>query len=61
LPLSNAVIARTIDRIGYACGEVASAAPADGEGVFKITCSSGQVFQAAPVSGRYRFRRWSKR
>jgi len=61
LPLSNAVIARTIDRIGYPCGEVASAAPADGDGVFKITCSSGHTYQAAPVHGRYRFRRWDRR
>ena len=61
LPLPNNVIARTIERIGYSCGEVASAAPAGGQGVFKITCSSGQTYQAAPVGGRYRFRRWNRR
>lgn len=58
LPLSGAVIARTIDRIGYACGSVASAAPAGEPGAYKITCSSGQSYQAKPVHGRYRFRRW---
>lgn len=61
LPLPNSVIARTIDRIGYSCGEVASATRVEGEGVFKITCSSGQSYQAAPVGGRYHFRRWSRR
>jgi hypothetical protein len=57
LPLPKAVIARTIDRIGYSCGEVASATPAEGQGAFKITCTSGQSYQAAPVRGRYHFRR----
>lgn len=61
LPLPNKVIARTIDRIGYACGAVASASPVEGEGpgVYKVTCTSGQSYQASPVNGRYRFRRWS--
>ena len=60
LPLPNEVVARTIERIGYACGEVASATAVDGAaGVFKITCSSGQVYRAAPSRGRYHFRRWS--
>jgi len=61
LPLSNAVIARTIDRIGYRCGEVASTAPVEGAapGTFSVTCSSGQTYQAAPSHGRYRFRRSS--
>lgn len=59
LPLSNAVVARTIDRIGYRCGEVASTAAVDGAapGTFSVTCSSGQTYQAAPSHGRYRFRR----
>jgi hypothetical protein len=63
LPLPNTVIARTIERIGYTCGEVASAAPlGSGEpGVFKVTCTSGQSYQARPVHGRYHFRRWSMR
>jgi len=26
-------------------------------GVFKVTCSSGHSYQAAPVRGRYHFRR----
>jgi hypothetical protein len=59
MPLSNALIARTIGRIGYSCGEVASTSAVDGApGVFKVTCTSGQSYRAAPVGGRYRFRRW---
>jgi hypothetical protein len=58
LPLPKSVIARTIDRIGYACGSVASATAVDGtEGVYKINCTSGQSYQASPVHGRYHFRR----
>ena len=58
LPLSRTLIARTIKRIGYACGEVSSSEPAEGnaQGVYKITCSSGQIYQATPVHGRYHFR-----
>ena len=56
LPLSNAVIARTIGRIGYACGEVASTSAVEG-GAFKVTCTSGASYRAAPVRGRYHFRR----
>jgi hypothetical protein len=58
LPLSNRVIARTIQRIGYPCGEVASTAALDGApGAFKVTCTSGHAYQARPVRGRYHFRR----
>ena len=57
MPLPNAVVARTIERIGYACGEVASTSAMEGEGVFKVTCTSGQSYRAAPVHGRYRFKR----
>lgn len=58
LPLPKRVIAHTIDRIGYACGSVASATAVDGaDGVYKINCTSGQSYQASPVHGRYRFRR----
>lgn len=60
LPLPKSVIARTIDRIGFACGSVASASAVEGAaGVFRIDCSSGQSYRAAPVRGRYHFRRWS--
>jgi hypothetical protein len=60
LPLPEKVIARTIERIGYSCGSVTSSAAVDGaSGVFKVTCSSGQTYRAAPVHGRYRFKRWS--
>ena len=59
MPLSSGLVARTIERIGYACGQVASTTPVEGEsaGVYKVTCSSGQSYQATPVHGRYRFRR----
>jgi hypothetical protein len=60
LPLPKSVIARTIDRIGFDCGSVASASAVEGAaGVFRIDCSSGQSYRAAPVRGRYHFRRWS--
>jgi hypothetical protein len=57
MPLSNPVIARTIDRIGYSCGRVASTSASGSGGVFTITCVSGHSFQAKPVNGRYRFRK----
>ena len=62
LPLPDRMVARTIERIGYSCGKVASTAPADGEapGVYKVTCTSGQSYQAKPVKGRYHFRRWGR-
>ena len=60
MPLPNSVIARTIGRIGYPCGQVASTAALDGAGVFKVTCTSGHAYRAAPVNGRYRFKRMGK-
>jgi hypothetical protein len=57
MPLPNRVIARTIQRIGYPCGQVASTVPGGAQGVFTVTCTSGHSYQAAPVRGRYRFRR----
>jgi hypothetical protein len=59
MPLPNKVVARTIERIGYSCGAVASTAPVEGgaAGVYKVTCTSGQSYQAKPVNGRYRFKR----
>ena len=57
LPLSNNVIARTIDRIGYRCGKVVASQDADEGAGFTVTCTSGQTYQARPVKGRYRFRR----
>ena len=60
MPLPNSVIARTIGRIGYPCGQVASTAALDGAGVFKVTCTSGHSYRAAPVNGRYRFKRMGK-
>lgn len=62
MPLPNNVVARTIGRIGYSCGQVASTTPVDGAaGVFKVTCTSGHSYQATPVHGRYHFRRLGSR
>ncbi len=58
MPLPNRVIARTIERIGYSCGDVASTSAIEGSsGAFNVTCTSGQSYRAAPVHGRYHFRR----
>jgi hypothetical protein len=60
MPLANATIANTIRRIGYSCGSVASTEAVSGsKGVFKVTCSSGEGYQATPLNGRYHFRRLS--
>jgi hypothetical protein len=57
MPLPNKVIARTIDRIGYRCGDVASTNAVAGQpGVYTVSCTSGRSFQATPIGGRYRFR-----
>ena len=62
LPIAKRDIARTIQRIGYSCGSVDSAVPVDGgAGVFKVTCSSGASYRAAPIRGRYHFRKWDRR
>ena len=57
MPLPNATVARTIERIGYSCGSVSSVVADSGPGVFKVTCSSGDSYRAAPIGGRYHFRR----
>jgi hypothetical protein len=59
LPLPDAVIARTIARIGYPCGAIASTSTLEGAGagVFKVTCTSGHAYRASPIRGRYHFRR----
>lgn len=58
MPLSNGTIARTIARIGYPCGSVASTSQILGQ-AFTVTCTSGHKYRAAPVRGRYHFRRLS--
>jgi len=58
MPLSHAAIARTIARIGYRCGSVASTSQILGK-MFKVTCTSGDSYRASPVNGRYRFKRLS--
>jgi hypothetical protein len=56
------VVARTIERIGYSCGKVASTSAIEGSsGAYTVTCTSGQSYRAAPVRGRYHFRRISGR
>jgi hypothetical protein len=60
MPLPAATVARTIDRIGYSCGKVSSTLAGEAAGVFTVTCSSGQSFQARPVGGRYRFKRMGR-
>lgn len=57
LPLPDRTVAQTISRIGYSCGKIVSTVAGDTPGIFTVTCSSGQSFQAKPVGGRYRFRR----
>ena len=57
MPLPNSVIARTIGRIGYPCGSVASTSAAGAPGVYTVTCTSGHSYKAAPVRGRYHFSR----
>lgn len=58
LPLPKSVIERTIEKIGYACGSVSSLTPIEGApGVFTVKCASGYSYRAAPVGGRYHFRR----
>jgi hypothetical protein len=61
MPLPSSVVARTIHKIGYPCGRVASTAAAGSAGVFTVTCTSGDSYRAAPVNGRYHFRRLGKR
>jgi hypothetical protein len=57
MPLGDAAVARTIRKIGYPCGSVASTAAGSGAGVFVVTCTSGHSYRAAPTNGRYRFKR----
>jgi hypothetical protein len=61
MPLPDRVVARTIERIGYACGDVASTTAGEQAGTFTVTCTSGQTYQASPVRGRYHFRRLGSR
>ena len=64
-PLGDAQIARTIDRIGYRCGSVVSASAADrnaaGQPVYRIACSSGEIYRGTNRGGRMFFRPWDAR
>jgi hypothetical protein len=62
MPLPNAAVARTLNRIGYKCGQVASTSAVEGaRGVYTVNCTSGASYQAKPVRGRYHFRRVGSR
>ena len=56
MPLPGKTIARTLDRVGYKCGDVASST-AVGSGAYDVTCSSGETYRASRVRGHYRFPR----
>ncbi|MDB5698182.1 MAG: hypothetical protein JWN69_986 [Alphaproteobacteria bacterium] len=60
-PLGDAEIARTIDRIGFACGKVVSSAAVEGgpKGTYKINCSSGEAYQGTTKGGHLFFRPWT--
>jgi hypothetical protein len=60
-PISNALIARTLRRIGFSCGQVTSTERVltDSGSVFRINCSNGQSYRGSTVRGRMRFRRWT--
>jgi hypothetical protein len=58
LPLPDAVIVRTIEKIGYSCGSIVSSskiAGASGSSDYRIRCSSGASYRASNRTGRYRF------
>jgi outer membrane biosynthesis protein TonB len=60
-PLSDAAIVRTIERIGFACGEVVSSGKvADGgsDPSYRVNCSSGDSYRATNKNGRIFFRPW---
>ena len=60
LPLSEAQLVRTIERIGFKCGSVVGADRQEGEGepVYKINCSSGAAYRGTTRNGRLFFRPW---
>ena len=55
LPLPNAVIVRTIEKIGFPCGSIVSSSRMDGSSDYRINCSSGASYRASNRTGRYRF------
>jgi hypothetical protein len=58
LPLPNGVIVRTIEKIGFPCGSIASSSKVEGTSAssdYIIRCSSGASYRASNRSGRYRF------
>jgi hypothetical protein len=57
-PLPNAVIVRTLEKIGYSCGSIVSSSKiegAPGSSDYRINCSSGASYRASNRTGRYRF------
>jgi hypothetical protein len=62
VPLPDAAIARTIERIGFPCGTVVSSNRVDnpgGDATYKIVCSSGASYQGTNKGGRLFFREWT--
>ena len=63
-PLPDATIARTIERIGYRCGNVVSASreegSASGPPTYRIACSSGETYRGTDRGGRMYFRPWER-
>lgn len=60
-PLPEPVLARTIERIGYSCGEVVGTERVEGPrgAVYRINCSSGETYRGTTKRGRMYFRRWA--
>ncbi|MDT9598959.1 hypothetical protein [Sphingosinicella rhizophila] len=63
LPLADAEIARTIERIGFACGEVIASNRVESgdQEAYKVSCSSGKSYQGTMKNGRMFFREWTGR
>lgn len=63
-PLSDGAIAGTLARMGHPCGTVTAANKvdtSDTDGVYKITCSSGDSYRGTDKGGHLFFRPWSDR
>jgi hypothetical protein len=59
--LSDALIARTLARIGFPCGQVVAANRVDEVSdapAWRIDCSSGAAYRGTDRNGRLRFKRW---
>ena len=64
IPLADAQVARTIERIGFPCGNVVASNRVEnpgGDPVYKIVCSSGASHPGTNKGGRLFFREWTGR